>query len=175
MLLRTRLGMIGAAVLAPMPAYAAGAAAAILLPVLVFAVAAACLVLLAARHRARVRALDAETRRIAASLAASEAALAASPVALYRFDSDADGVCLGPGSLPFAAEGDGFASVLAALGEPNRVALESALGRLRLEGAGFALGVRLAAHDGSGLIRIVTECSRRPTPNNSRLWYPLPA
>ena len=27
-------------------------------------------------------------------------------------------------------------------------------------------------HDGSGLIRIVTECSRRPTPNNSRLWYP---
>jgi signal transduction histidine kinase len=143
--LRTWLGMIGAAVLAPVPAYADGAAAAILPPALVLVVAVACLGLLAARHRQRIAALDAETRRIAAALAETEAVLAAAPAALYRFDSGADGVCLSPGPLAFVAEGGQFASFLDALEGADQAPLRQALDRLRHEGAGFALGARLAA------------------------------
>ncbi|HXQ50727.1 MAG TPA: ATP-binding protein [Stellaceae bacterium] len=145
MLLRTWLGMISAAVLAPMPAYAASAMTAILPSALVLVVAASCLGLLVGHHRRRVRALDTENRRIAGALADSEAMLAASPTALYRFERHEDGICVSPGLLAFVAEGSGFAAFLAALEESDRAPLEQALARLRHEGKGFALGVRLAA------------------------------
>jgi signal transduction histidine kinase len=141
------LGFIGAAVLAPVPAYAFDAGTAVVSSGLALVGAASVLAFIVDRYRRHVDGIEAERRRIAASLAERDSLLAAVPASLYVVRAGGDGVRFG------AANGTGadrFDDFLAALDPASRTSLETALARLEREGDGFALDVRLAA-DGAAL------------------------
>ncbi|MGH7089843.1 MAG: hypothetical protein ACREFQ_13175, partial [Stellaceae bacterium] len=141
--------MIAAVMFLPAPAYAFDAAAALGPPLGVLAVAAIVLTLLVIAARRRVRRLESESARLVKSLAEQSAVLAGAPLALYRLDAAGDGARSGAGPLaqtPGTERLQGFAAALTPL---DRDALRNALDRLKASGAGFVLGVRLAA-DGRG-------------------------
>ena len=137
-----RLGLVGAGVLVAWPAHAFDAVTTFAPPGLVLIVAAAGLFYLLHRSGTRIRALEAMARSAAALAAEHEACLGATPVAIYRWRPDEDGVCLGNGPLTGMEQ---FATLLAALDPVDREALDGALARLRRTGATFALEVRLDA------------------------------
>jgi signal transduction histidine kinase len=142
----TWLGLGGALALAPSSAHAAGEVPGVTAGGLALLVLVLVAVLLPPyfHSRRRIAALEAEKRRLAASLAEQQAILAAVPLALYRLHGD-DERRVAVGSIAAVPTGDRLDGFLAGLDQPSRRALGEALTRLRQDGAGFSLSARLAA------------------------------
>ena len=153
----------------PMPS---SATTAMLPSALVLVVAAACLAASwsAQPSPARARARRAKSARLAEALADSEALLAASPggaLSLSRGTRTASASSPGPLGLRRGSERDSPRSSPRS-SEPRALA-RAALARLRHEGTGFALGVRLAAGGRAARCRPARRERWRARPGRSRL------
>jgi hypothetical protein len=137
--------MVGAMALVPVPAYALDPYTTALPSALILAAAVLVAVALLLRQRRRIAILDNEKARIAAALAERDAVIAASPAALYLVSPGGEGARLTAGALAGLPGADRFAGLCTLLEPAGRTALETALRRLRSDGVGFELGVRLAA------------------------------
>jgi signal transduction histidine kinase len=148
-----RLGVIGVAALLPWPAHAADSQMPPWPPLLVLLVFLACAGFILHRLNRRLKGLEAERARLAASLAEREALVGAGPAALAYWRSGEGIPWFTPGALAGAAGIDSFEALLARLDAADRAALESAAARLRAEGAPFALESRLAGNQAALDIR----------------------
>ena len=95
------------------------------------------------RQGLRVAALTAERQRLAAALVDVGAALGTGPAALYLFGPD--GEHFFPGQLRgLGLEAESFVDLFARFAPADVTALDRAVARLRTDGTGFALRLRLA-------------------------------
>src|SRR5579875_3305548 len=115
------------------------------------------------RQALRVAALTAERAGLAASLAALDEAIASGPAALYLFDRASERFF--PGTLTsLGAAPQSFADLLERFAKDDMTALDRAVARLRTDGTGFSLRLRLA---GSG--EAVEARGQRLAPNRGAI------
>jgi signal transduction histidine kinase len=166
------MGVMTAAALAPLPAYAADPQTLILPPIVVVIVAAvAATVLILRGPYRRLARLRQERDRLAASLAERDAALATAPVALCRWRHDDDGERFTPGgplSAATAPATSGFAHILALFAPGDAAAIDRAVARLRADGTSFAL---TAALQSGAAVDVV---GRRSTEGHSTGGHAVP-
>jgi signal transduction histidine kinase len=166
----TWLGVVAAAALLPMPAYAFDSRATILPPVAALLAAAAVALFLYRQHR-RSRLLQKERERLAAALAASEAVMLTAPAALYCWrHGGSESFSPGPIAAFAGITRSGSATLLALFEPADRVRLGDAVARLRDAGRDFRLTARL--EDGVALdVRGQRLASPEGMPLADLLWF----